>query len=428
MWIKPKKKRRRCLTEKWRSAMLLSTQVLVIPSFNVVMYSNKISEIFAQNNHQAQNYESSAVPEHEFKFEVRRRLGQAKESRMVELVDGIWCCSCREGENMGGGSCRHIQCVNGGAFDERILFLDRWEAEETVDIIPAKNSIMSGTASEHAVLTEFESDDCVFSGDFDGDNGAFFEDLKNAYGDGFEEVVAGVQSVSAIEHSKTITKEVRKCGSKKVLTSSEKYNSLLDVGKEIAKQVSAEDRMTYEKVMAVMRFVLTNYQKENVMALKEASANYMGLDFDGTAEGGESVPAKLLSNVPHSPPYKRSAGATSTKRKKFCVEFDSVGPASKKLCKGCGLCSQQGHDKSNCPVSDSIGRRITSGLWPGFAAGANFNDTSQIDASKVKVDPVVPKDVFALQIVEMAKLTSDEDKKVYKAHPVMKAMVLDDDS
>jgi hypothetical protein len=82
---------------------------------------------------------------------------------------------------------------------------------------------------------------------------------------------------------------------------------------------------------------------------------------------------------------------------------------------------------SNCPVSDSIGRRITLGLWPGFAAGANFNDTSQIDASKLKVDPVVPKDAIALQIVEMAKLTSEEDKKVYKAHPVMKAMVLDDD-
>lgn len=39
----------------------------------------------------------------------------------------------------------------------------------------------------------------------------------------------------------------------------------------------------------------------------------------------------------------------------------------------------------------------------------------------------MPKDAFALQIVEMAKSTTDEDKKVYKAHPVMRAMVLDDD-
>jgi hypothetical protein len=43
------------------------------------------------------------------------------------------------------------------------------------------------------------------------------------------------------------------------------------------------------------------------------------------------------------------------------------------------------------------------------------------------IDPVLSKDAFALQIVEIAKLTLGGNKIVYKAHPILKGMVLDDD-
>jgi hypothetical protein len=129
---------------------------------------------------------------------------------------------------------------------------------------------------------------------------------------------------------------------------------------------------------------------------------------------------KNLRNTPLSPPIKRSSGATSSKRKKFSVEIES-GPANgnKRVSKGCGLCLQYGHDKSNCSLSNAIGRRLTPGSWPSFSAGINILESNFEDEAKVMIDPVVSKDAFALQIVEMVKLTSEGNKTVYKAHPIL---------
>lgn len=206
---------------------------------------------------------------------------------------------------------------------------------------------------------------------------------------------------------------------------------LFYVGKEIAKRVSAEDSETYKKVLTVMKFVLANFQRGGEMALKEAAANYMDLHFDDTGTGqivGSACQMDVLRNGPLSPPIKRSSGATSSKRKKFSVEIES-GPANgnKRVSKGCGLCLQYGHDKSNCSLSNVIGRRLTPGSWPSFSAGINILESNVQDEAKVMIDPVVSKDAFALQIVEMVKLTSEGNKTVYKAHPILKGMVLDDD-
>jgi hypothetical protein len=210
-------------------------------------------------------------------------------------------------------------------------------------------------------------------------DGDCFENLHNAYGDAFGEAIgdggtAGAESMKAgnvdIEHTKSIAKQLKRGGSKKTLSGNEKYNTLLDVGKEIAKRVSAEDSETYQKVLTVMKFVLANFQRGGEMALKEATANYMDLQLGNTSTRqnvGSAHQMDTLSNVPRSPPLKRSLGATSCKRKKFSVERDS-GPAkaNKKVAKGCGLCLQYGHDKSNCSLSNVIGRRLTPGSWASF--------------------------------------------------------------
>jgi hypothetical protein len=76
----------------------------------------------------------------------------------------------------------------------------------------------------------------------------------------------------------------------------------------------------------VMKFVLANFQRGGEMALKEAAANYMDLQLGdtGTRQNvGSAHQMDTLSNVPWSPPLKRSSGATSCKRKKFSVERDS---------------------------------------------------------------------------------------------------------
>jgi hypothetical protein len=43
-----------------------------------------------------------------------------------EKLNGIFICSFREGENLGGGSFPHIQCANDGAFAVNICINDRW--------------------------------------------------------------------------------------------------------------------------------------------------------------------------------------------------------------------------------------------------------------------------------------------------------------
>ncbi|KAL7501890.1 hypothetical protein ACHAXN_000061, partial [Cyclotella atomus] len=73
------------------------------------IYSHKISEIFHQNNLQSLNYVATPVRGFDCCFEVSRRIGQNKSAWIVDKVDGKWRCSCKEVENIGVGSCRHIQ-------------------------------------------------------------------------------------------------------------------------------------------------------------------------------------------------------------------------------------------------------------------------------------------------------------------------------
>ena len=50
-------------------------------------------------------------------------------------------CCCKTGEKMGSGSCRHIQCANGDAFDDIIFFLDMWCYDRKIDFIDAMTTL-----------------------------------------------------------------------------------------------------------------------------------------------------------------------------------------------------------------------------------------------------------------------------------------------
>lgn len=98
------------------------------------IYSKKISMVFNQENIESLNYDDTALEisdadqlagvEERHKIVRRILADEETDGRIVEKINGVWYCKCRKNDNFGGGSFRHIQRANGGAFDDSIPFLD----------------------------------------------------------------------------------------------------------------------------------------------------------------------------------------------------------------------------------------------------------------------------------------------------------------
>ena len=197
---------------------------------------------------------------------------------------------------------------------------------------------------------------------------------------------------------------------------------------------------TYHKVLSVMKFVLANYQHEGENALKEAAATYVGVnfvsepkdDYEGNDDSGGRDHARgnvnsMNNELILSPNRKKSAGATSVKRKKSGAEMGVTSSKSQK--RSCGLCGQQGHTMRSCPPADGIGKRITTLTWLPFKEGLEVSECTaeeekaEADANTAS-DPAIPKKCIGLKVVSHRTMG---ETLWFKSFLVKEGLFLDED-
>ena len=90
------------------------------------------------------------------------------------------------------------------------------------------------------------------------------------------------------------------------------------------------------------------------------------------------------------PILKKTAGAMSTKRKKSSSETATTSNTGH----SCSLCNNKGHKINNCPISASLGIRLTVSKWHVELALIPHINAIQFN----QIDSVVPSDARGLQI------------------------------
>ena len=131
--------------------------------------------------------------------------------------------------------------------------------------------------------------------------------------------------------------------------------------------------------------------------LKATSSDYLGItippseltDTYGLMNGNDMLP----------PILKKTAGAMSTKRKKSSSETATTSNAGH----SCSLCNNKGHKINNCPISATLGIRLTVSKWHDRLALIPHIDDIQFN----QIDPVVPSDARGLQIVGKVGVIGD---------------------
>ena len=170
-----------------------------------------------------------------------------------------------------------------------------------------------------------------------------------------------------------------------VSTRQQKFNKLQDIGRAIANTASQESDEIYCKVLSVLNYIKANMQRSGEEELKEATAEYVGVKRNNLH----------LDNI-LAPAQKKSAGATSTKRKKSAAESNSFGKTNKS---SCSICRGRGHQKSACPAVRHFGLRLTKLRYA--ECMATLPELSEPGGSTL--DPVVPTDTFGVQVLGQVK-------------------------
>mmetsp|Transcript_11880 Transcript_11880/g.27872 ORF Transcript_11880/g.27872 Transcript_11880/m.27872 type:complete len:194 (-) Transcript_11880:28-609(-) len=129
-----------------------------------------------------------------------------------------------------------------------------------------------------------------------------------------------------------------------------------------------------------MNYIKANMQRSGEEELKEAAAEYVGVKRNNLHLDSVLAPAQ-----------RKSAGATSTKRKKSSAESNSFGKTSSK---SCSICRGMGHQKSACPAIRRFGLRLTKARYT--ECMATLPELSE--AGGFTLDPVVPTDTFGVQV------------------------------
>jgi len=329
-----------------------------------MLFSSKTMEFFEKTNRNSQNYESKAVlisptqleqgatEVHEVSRRAVADVNNPPRPRVVMKINGVFRCSCKKDINW-GRPCDHIQCVLRGAFSEQ-QFSNHWRKRDSVVEDPA----VGGDPDLHVqhstniatITANGDNLNHMLSGDssssFDGnigtlDNESFSDEVGDEVGDG---VGVFVTEYAPATNTSTSTGTLHNKKRKKKLDHTQKYNLLLEEGKQIASIVSSENESTFYKTMGLLKWLRSNIQNKAADEVKVACADYLGIALsssltltDDAMSGDVGVTSKVFA-----PLLKRPAGSMSTKRRKNCVEVSVV-----KRGVTCKFCFLIGHTIKN---------------------------------------------------------------------------------
>lgn len=359
------------------------------------VYSELITNKFEKTNQDAQDYVSSPIqPLNQDQIQrgvsvashVHRRALMNTDNppppRIVEEIDGVKCCSCLKDINT-GMPCPHIQCVNTGGF-QSCQFSSHWKLESDVEqdlavvpVAPTADSALDDGNPDAMDISDFNVDK-----EFDANS------------DGIGDFGLPMGDVTMPELPPTSELVRRPMAKKKKIDSKEKYNNILQEAKQLANIASQEDVIVYTKLMAVLKWIRTNVQNRGGEEIVAASADYLGVK-RSAANISQGEDQDVLAPI-----LKKTAGATSTKRKKNCVENAVTKMLSCKFC-GCA------HKINKCDVANALGNRLTQKTWPMIEAVPELDEEPP-----AFIDPVVPSDAMILQLVGYVSRSS----KIFKAH------------
>ena len=362
------------------------------------VYSEYITNNFEKTNQDAQDYVSALQQLNQDQIlrgvtaahHVSRRIpvdtnNPPRPPRIVEVISGVKYCSCLKDINR-GRPCPHIQCVNTGGF-ESCQFSPHWklatDVEEDLAVIVETTSAADSDADNVGNV-----DDTDISNTFNARNP--FGDADDGIGQ-FGLPTGDVASMPSLPSSEPVRRPVVK---KKKLDSKQKYTNIIQEAKQLANIASQDNTEDYHKLIAVLKWLRTNIQNRGGEEIVAASADYLGVKrraADMSGADNEEILAPLL---------KKTAGATSTNRKKPSVE---MSVANIQTCKFCGCA----HRITHCAKANALGKRLTKSNWQMVEL------VPELDEEPPPLfDTVVPSDAMILQIVGCVTKSS----KIYKAH------------
>lgn len=385
--------------------------------------SNKVVEQFIVTNLQAQEYEfheNENLKDEQLLRGVEKAYTlylkgidkMMQPERIVEKIAGIYHCKwCMQDLN-GGVPCKHIQRVCDFDFIPE-QFHDHWKLENTdvtwlpaVDHTQHENESLPDTASPAAAPEDFfsavdsEVDHTKQEGEvMVGNDGS----TAQAGGDGIGEFVRDYARKPLQIEPKRFS------GLKRKRSSQQRHNDLLDKGKIIAANGSA-DEDTYHKLMAVLGYIQANLQNKGAEEMKEAVASYLDLS---TSLSGDADILDIEQST-----KKRGVGGSCTNRKKSAVESQVSKQKGKRKC---GLCHQLGHTKANCGLANRFGQRLVAKTWPLLRQAQILNESK--DATDI--DTIVPTDAIALQILGKVETQIGD---VYKANVILNGLTVKEGS
>ncbi|EJK49741.1 hypothetical protein THAOC_31349, partial [Thalassiosira oceanica] len=373
--------------------------------------SHNVTEKFAETNIKAQNYVACALEVSQVQicdditgqWSVSRRSvhdeTNRRPPRIVTERNGKKECSCKEDKNS-GQPCPHIQCVVNGAYNLN-QFHPHWRRTASVEIAQVVDTVTPSNAPEASEEAEERPnnngnssnlDDCpsieepeidrFSTGLSASDSRTIAQELQGSFITHLSHLSAvpppGQTQATAI--STVVLKSRIQSKKKSGLSGPQKFNKLNDIGRSIANTASQESDEIYTKVLSVMNYIKANMQRSGEEELKEAAAEYVGVKRNNLHLDSVLAPAQ-----------RKSAGATSTKRKKSSAESNSFGKTSSK---SCSICRGMGHQKSACPAIRRFGLRLTKARYT--ECMATLPELSEAGGNTL--DPVVPTDTFGVQV------------------------------
>ena len=196
----------------------------------------------------------------------------------------------------------------------------------------------------------------------------------------------------------------------------------MEEAKFLAGLVSQGKSKDFDKAKTRLKFVRTNIQNLGGEVLKAAASDYLGLKGTGTNSTTVTDSYGLMNEEEIlAPLLKKSAGSTSTKRKRSSTEGKAGTKSS--LGHACSLCDSLGHHKNNCPKAEPLGERYTMKTFHKIRQPVSVIGTVQLK----EIDPVVNNDAFGLQIIGQVKLSGEEllpATVVYKCNIVLRDLLI----
>ncbi|KAL7490418.1 hypothetical protein ACHAWT_000014, partial [Skeletonema menzelii] len=226
-------------------------------------FSTKTTEYLEVTNRNSQNYTSKPVTVNEAQLaqgateahEVSRRVVPDANNpprprpRIVLKINGVFFCSCKKDINW-GMPCDHVQCVLQGAFVEE-QFINQWRKRDDV----VEDSAVRQAPDLHLHSTHGHDDNDVTnlptsSPASDGEAGGVeFGQLENeSSSDGVGVFVTDYAPANTATSTGALPNKRRR----RKLDHAQKYNMVLEEGKQIANIVSSDKEDYFYKTLALL--------------------------------------------------------------------------------------------------------------------------------------------------------------------------------